>query len=55
MDPGYHQTSELDNAETSLRMEGERPIALMARGTQVLVDGTPRVTAPDPTGFAVEG
>ncbi|WP_437591211.1 heparinase II/III domain-containing protein [Sorangium sp. So ce1000] len=48
------QVLETDAQLVVLRIEGERPFALMARGTRVLVDGDPRVTAPDATGVAVE-
>ncbi|CAN91158.1 hypothetical protein predicted by Glimmer/Critica [Sorangium cellulosum So ce56] len=48
------QVLETDAELVVLRIEGERPFALMARGTRVLVDGSPRVTAPDTTSLAVE-
>ncbi|WP_437298079.1 heparinase II/III domain-containing protein [Sorangium sp. So ce426] len=48
------QVLETDAELVVVRIEGERPFALMARGTRVLVDGSPRVTAPDATGLAVE-
>ncbi|WP_437678332.1 heparinase II/III domain-containing protein [Sorangium sp. So ce131] len=48
------QTLETDAALVVLRVEGARPFALMARGTQVLLDGAPRVTAAEATGVAVE-
>ncbi|KYF88608.1 hypothetical protein BE17_34660 [Sorangium cellulosum] len=48
------QVLETDAELVVLRVEGERPFALMARGTQVLLDGVPQVTAPDATGVAVE-
>ncbi|WP_437629711.1 heparinase II/III domain-containing protein [Sorangium sp. So ce854] len=47
------QVLETDAELVVLRIAGERPFALMARGTQVLVDGAARVTAPDATGVAV--
>ncbi|WP_437532828.1 heparinase II/III family protein [Sorangium sp. So ce726] len=48
------QVLETDAELVVLRIEGERPFALMARGTRVLLDGNPRVTSPDATGLAVE-
>ncbi|MGK4007176.1 heparinase II/III family protein [Sorangium sp. So ce1036] len=45
---------ETDAELVVLRLEGERPFALMARGTRVLVDGAPRITAPDAPPVAVE-
>ncbi|WP_437715967.1 heparinase II/III family protein [Sorangium sp. So ce448] len=48
------QVLETDAELVVLRIEGERPFALMARGTRVLLDGKLRVTAPDATGLAVE-
>lgn len=48
------QVLETDAELVVLRIEGERPFALMARGTRVLLDGKPRVTSPDATGLAVE-
>lgn len=48
------QVLETDAELVVLRIEGERPFALMARGTRVVLDGKPRVTSPDATGLAVE-
>ncbi|WP_437984661.1 heparinase II/III domain-containing protein [Sorangium sp. So ce117] len=48
------QFLETDAELVVLRIEGDRPFALMARGTRVLLDGSPRVTAPDATSLAVE-
>ncbi|WP_437915009.1 heparinase II/III family protein [Sorangium sp. So ce302] len=48
------QVLETDAELVVLRIEGDRPFALMARGTRVLLDGSPLVTAPDATGLAVE-
>ncbi|WP_437761328.1 heparinase II/III family protein [Sorangium sp. So ce281] len=48
------QVLETDAELVVLRIEGERPFALMARGTRVLLDGSPRLTAPDAAGIAVE-
>ncbi|WP_437976728.1 heparinase II/III family protein [Sorangium sp. So ce295] len=48
------QVLETDAELVVLRIEGDRPFALMARGTRVLLDGSPRVTAPDATSLAVE-
>ncbi|WP_437898125.1 heparinase II/III domain-containing protein [Sorangium sp. So ce124] len=48
------QVLETDAELVVLRIEGERPFALMARGTRVVVDGKPRVTSPDASGLAVE-
>ncbi|XXX78698.1 heparinase II/III family protein [Sorangium sp. So ce134] len=48
------QVLETDAELVVLRLEGDRPFALMARGTRVLLDGAPRVTAADASGVAVE-
>lgn len=48
------QRLETDAELVVLRLEGERPFALMARGTRVLVDDAPWVTAPDAPFVAVE-
>ncbi|WP_437327794.1 heparinase II/III domain-containing protein [Sorangium sp. So ce381] len=48
------QVLETDAELVVLRIEGERPFALMARGTRVVLDGKPRVTSPDARGIAVE-
>ncbi|MGK3996710.1 heparinase II/III domain-containing protein [Sorangium sp. So ce1024] len=48
------QVLETDAELVVLRIDGDRPFALMARGTRALVDGAARVTAPDAAGVAVE-
>lgn len=48
------QVLETDAELVVLRIEGERPFALMARGTRVLLDGAPRVTAAAAASVVVE-